>query len=479
MTEESTDGTASRRRLLRGAATVGLAALAGCGGTDRPETTSPGAGTTAGQRTTGPGTATTAGTGGTRIPYADAYRTAVDVVEAGADPDGGDPINPVLEELAGDDTLLYFPEGRYLMDDSWNIREFTDFAMVGDGATVVPEPGYTGYLLVIGWKGVTRNVRFENFTFDFRRPDTGARPLQVLADDGLLVRDVTVRGRQEVGQGMMRFDVTSPGGEGLVERLRLPDGAAADTWTAGCLVGSMSVGTLTLRDCEAVGFPNNGLYASPAPGRVRVEGGYFANNGIASVRLSGDSVVRGTHIRCDTASRPFDNMRGIRLRHGSNALIEDCTVEMLDATYSDGAITVEPLMESATVRDTTVRADADTVPAIRVKSPAELNPGGDGRGPPRIRCENVAISGSAADLEAVMVADRDDCLFRGLCVRQTGSNRDGVHLIRSRNSVVRDALIAVTGRPFVLEQSPLKRVNVVVESDGPEGLGTQSGGSPC
>ena len=76
-------------------------------------------------------------------------------------------------------------------------------------------------------------------------PDVGARPLQILADD-LIVRDVTVAGRQNRGRGMMRFDVTNPDGIGLVERMHLPDGAAVGTGTVGCLVGPASTGPGTL-----------------------------------------------------------------------------------------------------------------------------------------------------------------------------------------------------------------------------------------
>lgn len=403
------------------------------------------------------------------LPYADQYGDLVDVAAAGADPTGEQPIEPVLEEAAGDDTLLYFPEGRYRMSGRWQRPSFDNFAMVGGPATIVPESGYAGYLLLLGWDDGGRTARVENLTFDFRDSSVAARPLQILADD-LVVRDVSVVGRQNAGRGMMRFDVTDPDGEGLVERMRLPDGAAVDTGTVGCLVGPASTGEITFRDCRIQGFPNNGLYASPSKGRVVVEGGYYANNGIASVRVSGDSVVRGVHVRCDDSSRPLDNMRGIRLRHGDSILVEDCTVELGEVTYSEGAITMEALLESATVRDTTVRVDADGVPAVAVKSPAsqvDSTVGPDGE--PNLRLENLDIRGSAASEQAVRVVDRGDCRFEGFCVRQTGDDRDGFHLVRSGGNVLRNALIDVTGQPFVLEQSPLERVDVTVASGAMEG----------
>lgn len=482
-------GRLTRRRLLADIGAAGSAGLAGCSfldPDDESETPTAGPTTAVGPTTGQPQVTESDGETIERLdaeppeslPFADEYETLVDVVEAGADPTGEEPIEDVLTAEAGPNALLYFPPGRYRIGSRWDLPAFENFAMVGGPATFVPERGYTGYLLQLGWDGGGQRARFENFTFDFGGPDVGARPLQILADD-LAVRDVSVSGRQNRGRGMMRFDVTNPDGTGVVERLHLPDGAVVGTGTVGCLVGPASTGTITFRDCRIEGFPNNGLYASPAKGPVRVLGGYYANNGIASVRVSGDSVVRGVHVRCDDDGRHLDNMRGIRLRHGASALVEDCTVEMLAATYSDGAITMEPLLQSATVRDTVVRADVDEVPAIRIKSPTRsIDRLGESDGDPRIRVENVRITGSAGTRSTVEVVDRDDCRFDGLCVRQTGPDRDGFHLVRSHHNVLSHALIDVTGRPFVLENSPLRTVDVTV-ANATGNIPNADGTNPC
>ena len=47
--------------------------------------------------------------------YAQEYATIVDAVEMGADPAGDRAINGVLDEQLGNDTLLWFPEGEYLV----------------------------------------------------------------------------------------------------------------------------------------------------------------------------------------------------------------------------------------------------------------------------------------------------------------------------------------------------------------------------
>ncbi|NIR34699.1 MAG: hypothetical protein GWN73_01325, partial [Actinobacteria bacterium] len=70
-----------------------------------------------------------------------------------------------------------------------------------------------------------------------------------------------------------------------------------------------------------------------------------------------NSTVRGVHVRCDAEPEGFGNMRGIRLREGTNVLVEHCLVEMLDVVGSDGAVVLAPWLEEATVRDTNIVID--------------------------------------------------------------------------------------------------------------------------
>jgi len=387
--------------------------------------------------------------------YTDRFETVVDVVaDAGANPDAEEPINALLEDHAGDDTLLYFPPGRYLMDDIWLYDSFTDLGLVGDDATIVPKQGYNDYLFVLGLPGKgASGLLFEGFDFDFRATETHPRPVQVQIADDFVVRDVTARG----SSGTARFDVTTDQGSGLVSNLSLPDGGMEPN-PVGVLVGPENVGTVTFENCHVEGFPGNGLYASPSNGPVNVSGGYYANSGIANVRVSGPTVVRGVHVRCDRAPDGFRNMRGIRLRHGESALVENCTVEMREVTYSEGALVVEPLMESPTIRNLDVELSADDVMAINAKTPM------DTVAKPAIDCEDVTVTGSARKGSAIRVVDRDDCRFTGVDVEQTGPDRDGFYFVRSSGNVLDDVTLDVTGDPIVLEQSDVEKRDVATEA---------------
>lgn len=392
------------------------------------------------------------------MPRSERFGTVVDAVEAGADPSGERSLNPVLDEVAGDDTMVVLPEGRYLMDDYWRFESFSNFGIVGDGATVVPPDGFDGGQFGLGARTGARDLLFEGITFDFRAPETGGRGLHVKVEDGLEVRDVSVRGPLDVEGGFMRVDVTDPSGHGVVERLHAPDGGTLESGTAGCYVGDTNRGDVDFVDCHVEGFPDNGIYAEPPEGRMRVIGGYYANNAISNVRIN-EGVIRGVHVRCDDPPEGFENMRGIRLTDGEDVLVEDCTVELLDVTFSDGAVVVSAEAGATTIRNTEVRVDVDDVAAILAKDPSER----EDRSGTALRCECVFVEGSAAGSSAVRVQRRDGTVLDRVHVHQTGADRDGITLFELEDGVVRDSAVAVTGEPLVSVDSGFSRENVRVE----------------
>ena len=462
----SSDGPSSSRRRLLKHVGLGLGAgaslLAGCG--ERPGPTSPAPTTEPGSP--GPGTRT--GTPGGPDDERANYGTVVNMVEAGADPEGREPINSLLGEHAGDDTILYFPEGEYLMDRGWEFREFEHFGILGDGATIRPPVGYSDFLFAFGWSDRAIDFFFKGVDFDATAPNTAFRPIHATIQDGLHVEDVEVRGVMDADQDSFRFDVTLSDGTGLVRNLRHPDGGDARWPITGVYVGEVSDGLLTFRDCHVANFPDNGIYASQANGPVHVVGGLYENNNVANVRVTTGAVVRGATVRSTEAKEGFHNVRGIRLRSGRDVLVEDCDIEFTDVLGSNGAITMHDWLESATVRNTRIRVDTDDVPAIQAKSPAkEVRSQGSG-----LRFENVQVAGTAANRAAIEIHERTGSVLSGLCIHQTGDSRNGIRLLRSSENVLRDSTIQVTGQPIVLvEDSTMTRENV---QTGQFGRGTPS-----
>lgn len=450
-----------RSFLARTSIAAGLAGLAGCGGDagtehmDRPETQMPETSTP----TPEPGTPEDP------LPdIPDGFDRLVDVVEEGADPTGEQSIVPVLDGIDPDGTLVYFPPGRYRMDGSWNPEEFERVGVVGRDATVVPDPNTEVYLFSLDGRERCIDLRIEGLSFDYSDPDATGRMLHLKSRDGLFVGDVTATGTVKSRPSLVRVDVTEPDGEGLVERLELTDGGLPGTSITGCYVGNNSRGDITFRDCRIEGFPDNGLYADPPAGSITVEGGYFANCGISNVRVRGDSVVRDVYVRCDDAHREFDNMRGIRLTdyepqyEPEPGVVENCRVDMLDVTHSDGAIELSGQLARGVVRDCHVRVDADDVPAFRAKSPdpifEELGIG------PTVTLDGFTVEGSASDGEAIRIVGRHDCTLSGIDIHQTGLNRAGIVFQNSVGNVIRGARIDVSGLAISLDDSDAETTNV-------------------
>lgn len=452
-----------RRSLLRRSGAVGLAALGtGCGtilGSEGGDST---------------GTVETSVRTSDRPPEGDEYETVVDVVDAGGDPTGEEVVDDVLADRTGDDVLLYFPEGEYRLGDRFTLRSFSNLALVGEGATIVPRDGYSGYMLDLGRSDEATGLRVEGLRFDFRSRDTGARALNVHVDDGLRVRDVAAVGVQDTDQTVARFGVTSTGGSGVVERLRLPDGGAPDTASTGCLVPPRNVGKLEFLDCHFGGFPDNGLYASPSEGPVRVVGGLYENSGVANVRIGDRAVVRNVVVRCDDASRGFPNMRGIRVDAGQGARIEDSTVLLGEVTGSDGAVVLSRAAGSTDVIDTRIQIDVDEVAGLLAKAPESSSAVAGGTA---LRCRHVTVSGSSSGGQAVAVSGRDGCLFEDVAVCQSGADRDGLYVGDSTGGLIRNSAISVTDRPLVFEDAEVG--TDAVDTDLSVGDCRELGGADC
>ncbi|WP_137287824.1 twin-arginine translocation signal domain-containing protein [Halorussus salinisoli] len=386
------------------------------------------------------------------------YDTVVDVVEAGADNTGNQPINPVLNRLCGNsttDTLLRFPPGTYAMDEMFRLTDYDHVGFVGDDATIVPTPDFDTTAPWLFRLGVLadpgRDLHFEGFTFDFTAPDTGMRAVEAQVTDGLTVRDVRVVGHHDTGTlGPGMFNVLDPDGWGTVERFAAPDGGAYSENTdgnievgpTGVLVSPYHRGTLRLRDLDIGGFPDNGLYAATPDGRILVEGGRYRNSNVANVRIAGDgSYVRGTRIEVDE-NRPEDvNQRGLRLDGGRDLWVENVSIGL--SRPNGYALSVQDEVESARIEGTDIavaeRPNTAMVVAPNanhvsvVDSDIHLDGGGHalaifGHAPGPVVARNLTVSGWATGEAGrpAILCHRDHCEFHDLAVYQPGENRRAI-----------------------------------------------------
>lgn len=388
--------------------------------------------------------------------YQDQYDEVIDVTEVGADNSGNESVTPVLEEHAADDTLLYFPEGRYYMDSQFRHTGFTNFGMVGHDAELVPanysnfdgggDGNYRLFRLGVDDDPGT-DLRVEGFTVDQTNDNTGIRVVEAEVTDGLLIRDIEVAGFHDSGTfGPLRAVITTEDGSGLVERFKAPDGGAWEgnapgdsLWRGptGILCNEANKGTMTFRDCVLGSFPDNGLYASDGSGSVRIEGGRFQNSIGASVRLGGnDSYIENATVLVDKQDTHGQGQRGIRLEKGSGLVVRNVNVQT-KAGESPGvwitndaddvtvvgstvvartdeptaAISVRGSAGQTRIKETTVSHRTGGGPAIKIKE-------GDGV----VSLEDVTVTGNAptAGTRSAIQNYRNDGEFRNLKVDHGG-----------------------------------------------------------
>ncbi|WP_435159603.1 right-handed parallel beta-helix repeat-containing protein [Haladaptatus sp. DFWS20] len=395
--------------------------------------------------------------------YEDDYETVVDMEAVGADTNGDEPINDLLREYAGDDTLLYFPSGRYRMNRQFRFTGFSNFGLLGSGATLVPDDyydfddgddfNYRLFRLGISYNPGT-GLLFENFTIDQTAEDTGIRVIEANVTDGLVVKDIDVEGVHDSGTwGPGRFVVSDPAGSGLVENFNAPDGGAWSESTpadrlwrgpTGIVCNDHNEGTMTFRNCTLGGFPDNGLYAANGSGQIIIDSGQYKNSNTASLRIGGqDSVIKNATVIVDDDSGR-GSQHALRLESSNYVRVLNTDVEITDPngtavqTHDVDHIYVDDLR--VTTRGNTVvhgiEIGENTISA-RIKN-SRFDHGANGgfsvwihEGNESVHVENTAFVGDGGheSARAAIRCDRDDCTFRELDINQTGSwRRRGIEI---------------------------------------------------
>ena len=399
-----------------------------------------------------------------QVRHADEYGTVVDVVAAGADPEGREPVNEVVRAHAGDDTLLSFRGGTFqLLPIRLDGYDRLGIAAAGEERpTFVPAPGHCNGKPYVRFERV-RNLLLERVEFDFQRADSGGE-IRISAEGDATIRDVRAAGSCEDQVALFRVDVVAEGARGLVEDFRASN-RGNDRSLTSVFVGEPHAGEPVFRNCELRGFSDNGLYAS-SPGQedgrngvVHVEGGTYENNNIANVRLgSTGSTARGVRVVADAPPQADAvNVRGVRLRERGDQVVEDCDIYIgREAGPSFGGVVFHPANTGAVVRNTHITIDQDYVPALWAFPRSE--------GATEQRYENLTISGNAAGGFAALTEGRAGTVFRNCTIEGTGTDRGGLRFAYSPDCRILDCTIDVPGDPIVLRQSTAEVRNTTIRT---------------
>ncbi|WP_255171636.1 right-handed parallel beta-helix repeat-containing protein [Natrononativus amylolyticus] len=447
----------------------------------------------------------------------DQYRTVINVVDEGADPNAAgaqhtsrnNSVNPIIENFKTDDTLLYFPEGRYYFDQEFRFVNFENFGLYGPDADIVPAD-YHNFnrprnhrLFNLGIPAAPGNgLHFEGFDIDWRADGTGLRLIDADVTDDLLVRDIDFVGTHDSGTwGPGRFAIRDPSGSGLVERFRAPHGGEYNKYTphagnhwvgpTGIISNDYNAGTLTYRDCVLGGFPDNGLYAKGGSGSIRVRGGHYRNSNVAQIRIGGyDSSIKGATLEVDT-NRPDDQRQNaVRVQDGGIVQIEDTTMNLASANgeavliqngeYTeirdcdirvDGNIVADAIStrrstEQVIVSDTDIRMNTDGGFAVFLRETSAANPR-------RAVLTNVTVRGDVGSENhtSAFRLNRDGAEVRSCSVRTNGdSRRRGVEIVASDTLVHQSTLMTPDYPVLAHGADPLIMGSYLRSDRGQEGL---------
>lgn len=451
----------SRRCFLAATGLVAGSLVAGCAGvresrseSDRtPQPTPSGSGTTAPTVT--------------ETPDLTGFETVLDMVtDAGCDSTGRRPCDEALEAAVEDDVLLVFPPGMYRFEQEHRFVGVNNVGIVGTGqdhrdVQFVFPSGFSGIFLGF-WEGT--GWRLENVTVQQSMDRRTGVGLEIVALGGVLVRDVEIAGfspyNEDGGRRGLYCDIRRKEGVGVIERYRYKDPSAVGDYPNGTqafLADEGHRGTLYCRDWHIENAGENGIYASRTPGAVRVEGGFFRNNDVSSIRVCGaGSYIRGATVVIDTAKATpantgrYDNTRGIWWESGplgkSGGVIEDCELVMRSTTQSQGLLRVERTAGTVDIRNCRLRNETAWATLAAVEPTATVRRGGSG-----IHLERLSIEALGPGRPALEISGRPRTTVREVTVNSPHEGRDGISLQNVPGPVVDDGLVRAGRFPIRID----------------------------
>jgi len=397
------------------------------------------------------------------------FGTVVDAVaDLGCDKTGEKPSHDKIKNAIADDTLIEFPPGRYLVEEPIIIEENISFGIRGTGAgrrdvQFAHPKGFSDYLFNVR---VGRDCLFENFTADQtddRKTNSG---MVFLQNDGLLVRDVEVKGFTPTNGGTkdLIVQMTSKSGFGVVQRYVSKGGGQVGVYPnsyAGFYSGRQHHGTLRLIDCHIEECGSNGVYASRTYGPVQIEGGLFKNNAVSQVRISGEgSYLRNATLVIDTNSATkvagkYDSVRGLWWESGwqgkTGGVVENTEFIVKSANQRRGLVEIDGTAGAMTLRNCEFQIDWDKFWGFISVPPGVSSMGGTPPRPWNLTIKDSRITGSASYGTDIQIDGRRHTTIDGLTINHSsGQKRDGIYLSNCYGSELINSSCRTYGYPLWL-----------------------------
>ncbi|WP_227379652.1 hypothetical protein [Haladaptatus halobius] len=389
-------------------------------------------------------------------PYRNRFDKIVDMGNKDVDQTGSEPINSVITESLENQTLLYFPSGTYRLS-RLDLSNMTNCGLVGNQATFLTPAKEQGNWI---FGGSVQDLLIDGFTFDYTEPT--AAPVIVFSVRGQrnILRNLTFKGsRGSYPRSGLELKVPQSSASLLVDQLKMRGGSK----NGSAIYTHPGEGRLRFVNCHIENW-FEGLYASPHSGPLIINGGTYANNGIDQVRIGGGESGARVENATIRVSKPENkpNMRGIWLEEGTNAIIDNCSVEITDltGTNSSGGIVIGKQFGNAKITNTTIQTN-HSIPGIHVRKPITEYDSTTMPSMPQlpsnhqVTCENIEIYGTAPGGTAIMLTDRDRCRFKSISIQHHFGKRHGITLKNVQKSNIHDCQLRVSGTPIVsLDSTP-------------------------
>lgn len=402
----------------------------------------------------------------------------IDAGEVREEESGNGSVVSFIEENAADDTLLVFPPGTYSFDSGAEVVGVESFGIMcpGGRATFTEgEIGEGGRFLTLG----SSTDPVDSVFVSGIETDTVQAKLLEIYGSGL-IEDIRFTAEKGVSDVDTTYHISArvlDEAKSLTFRnVRMPEGGTygepLNDAAGGWYIHDDTAGTVNFIDCEASGFPNNGIYASPPGeeggqnGRIRVEGGRFIDNNVAGVRIGGDSsVVRDATFRFEDPDPDFEGVRGVYARNGSGHQIENNRFETEDGVSTVDQIRVTSECRSVSLTDNFHRDDG----GVRV---LRVSPSDESDRENRVIVSGMEMRGDASDEEYPIFIERDHTKLDNLVAVQP--NRSAMW-IDADDCVLKNEDIEVGGNEVLDQGERTIRNGVSVNEGDPSTEGVWSG----
>jgi len=392
----------------------------------------------------------------------------IDVVGEGLANDGSEDAGQFIEDHADDNTLLVFPPGTYSFDTTANIGGVEKFGLIcptGRALFTEGEIDESEDMIEMG----TSDTPVESCLISGFTTDTSAARFVEIYGSGLVedIRFTAEKEFSESGEATTHISARVFDEEKTLtfKDVLMPEGGAfgepVNDAAGGWYIHSDTAGTIRFIDCEASGFPDNGIYAS-APGEsegeggtIHVEGGRFRDNNVASVRIGGNgSSVRDATFVFENPDSDFTGVRGVYARNGSGHVVENNRFETASGVSDVSHITVTSECGS-TAFENNYHVDEGSSRAIRVDDTTDSKEN-------RVTIEGLELYGSSDGEEYPVFIERGHTKISEPAIVQP--NRSAIW-IDANDVVLENEDIEVDGNDVLNEGDRFVR-NGVSPNDG-------------